>query len=284
MAVRLKGLSPNTRGIGGKIKLIGGPVEQSQEMISGGRYLSSDDPMRVFAAGTNGNPMRLEVTWRNGKQTIVENVLPNRIYEIEEKGSKSITSDRSSPQNVAAAAGKPPSSRTAITNSNDPATPLDRASSPSPPGGGEGRGEEVISPIFEDVSELLSHTHAEEPFDDFQRQPLLPMRLSQLGPGIGWHDYDQDGFDDLAIASGRGGKFSIYHNDGKGGFTPLNDPIFQRTIARDQTTVIGLDNAFIVGSAIGRMARPMAVGRAFTILAEKSRAKSSSVLKPAPVP
>jgi hypothetical protein len=215
VAIRLKGLSPNTRGIGAKIKVVGGPVEQSQEMICGGRYLSSDDPMRVFAAGTNGNPMRLQVTWRNGKQTIVENVLPNRIYEIEEQGSS----------------GKVPTT-----------------SSPSPPEGGEGRGEEV-SPLFEDRSQLLSHTHTEEPFDDFQRQPLLPMRLSQLGPGVGWHDYDQDGFDDLAVASGRGGKFSIYHNDGKGGFTPLNDPIFQRTIARDQTTVLGLDNAFIAGSS-----------------------------------
>ncbi len=214
VAVRLKGLPPNTRGIGAKIKLIGGPVEQSQEMISGGRYLSSDDPMRVFAAGTNASPMRLEVTWRNGKQTIVENVLANRIYEIEEEGS----SDKV----------------------------RGPASSPSPLGGGEGRGEEVL---FEDRSQLLSHTHAEEPFDDFQRQPLLPMRLSQLGPGIGWHDYDQDGFDDLAIASGRSGKFSVYHNDGKGGFTPLNDPIFQRIIARDQTTVLGLDNAFIAGSS-----------------------------------
>src|SRR5206468_5725917 len=45
VAVRLKGKPPNTRGIGAKVWLYGGaaPV-QSQEMICGGRYLSSDDP------------------------------------------------------------------------------------------------------------------------------------------------------------------------------------------------------------------------------------------------
>jgi hypothetical protein len=51
VAVRLKGKAANTRGVGAKIKFFGGPVPQSQEMISGGRYMSGDDAMRVFAAG-----------------------------------------------------------------------------------------------------------------------------------------------------------------------------------------------------------------------------------------
>src|SRR6266516_2951951 len=43
VAVRLKGLPPNTHGIGAKIWLYGGAAPmQSQEMICGGRYLSSD--------------------------------------------------------------------------------------------------------------------------------------------------------------------------------------------------------------------------------------------------
>ncbi|MBI4662734.1 MAG: VCBS repeat-containing protein, partial [Verrucomicrobia bacterium] len=40
VAVRLKGLPPNTQGIGAKIHVLGGPVPQSQEVICGGRYLS----------------------------------------------------------------------------------------------------------------------------------------------------------------------------------------------------------------------------------------------------
>jgi hypothetical protein len=85
VAVRLKGEGGNTRGIGARITLIGGAVpQQSQEMIAGGRYLSSDDPMRVFATGTNQGGMKLEVKWRSGKRSVVENVVVNRIYEVKE--------------------------------------------------------------------------------------------------------------------------------------------------------------------------------------------------------
>ena len=56
VAVMLKGRAPNTRGIGAKIHVYGGPVPlQSQEMISGGRYLSCDQSVRVFAAGALTN-------------------------------------------------------------------------------------------------------------------------------------------------------------------------------------------------------------------------------------
>jgi hypothetical protein len=45
----------------------------------------------------------------------------------------------------------------------------------------------------------LQHRHHEEAFDDFERQPLLPRRLSQLGPGVSWFDVDGDGHEDLII-------------------------------------------------------------------------------------
>ena len=70
VAVRLRGAPPNTQGIGAQIKVLGGPVPQTQEVICGGRYLSGDDPMRVFAAGTATNRLRVEVTWRSGARTV----------------------------------------------------------------------------------------------------------------------------------------------------------------------------------------------------------------------
>jgi hypothetical protein len=87
VAVRLKGLSPNTQGIGAKIKLLDGAVPmQSQEVACGGMYLSGSDPLRVFAAAKSQS-MTLEVTWRNGKQSVVRDAKPNRIYEIAEAGA-----------------------------------------------------------------------------------------------------------------------------------------------------------------------------------------------------
>ncbi|HEV8542080.1 MAG TPA: CRTAC1 family protein, partial [Verrucomicrobiae bacterium] len=70
VAIRLKGVAPNTRGIGAKIKVSGGPVTQSQEMIAGGRYLSCDDSVRVFAGGSATNNLKIEVTWRSGRRSV----------------------------------------------------------------------------------------------------------------------------------------------------------------------------------------------------------------------
>jgi len=88
VAVRLKGKGANRFGIGAKIVLRGGAVPlQSQEMMCGGRYLSSDQPMRVFAAGSLTNVMSLEVTWRSGLRSVIANVQANCLYEIDETGA-----------------------------------------------------------------------------------------------------------------------------------------------------------------------------------------------------
>lgn len=76
-------------------------------------------------------------------------------------------------------------------------------------------------PWFEDVSDRLAHSHPEPRFDDFARQPLLPRRYSQLGPGVAWFDLDGDGREDLLIGSGNGAAPALFHNDGHGTFTRI---------------------------------------------------------------
>jgi hypothetical protein len=204
VAIRLRGVPPNTDGIGAQLRLVGGPVPQMQEVISGGHYLSGADPLRVFAAGTATNSLRLTVTWRSGRRTELAGLQPNRSYTVLEP---------------------PPS-----------------ASGPAPAAPAPAR-------WFEDVSARLNHRHHEDPFDDFERQPLLPRRLSQLGPGVAWHDLDGDGFEDLLIGTGRGGRMGVYRNDRHGGFVALDEPVVQRVAARDQTGILGLGSTLIVGSA-----------------------------------
>lgn len=85
IAVRLKGRAPNTRGIGARIKLLGGAVPvQSQEMTCGSRFLAGDAPLRTFAAGNGNGSMTLEITWRSGKQSVVRGIKANYLYEIDE--------------------------------------------------------------------------------------------------------------------------------------------------------------------------------------------------------
>ena len=85
VAVQLKGLPPNTEAIGARLRLTGGTVTQSQEMICGGRYLSGGQTMRVFAADpAAGTSLQLEVRWRGGGLTVISGVQANRVYEITE--------------------------------------------------------------------------------------------------------------------------------------------------------------------------------------------------------
>ena len=85
VAVVLQGRAPNTAGIGARIRVTGGRVVQSQEMMAGGRYLSGDQALRVFAAGANtSSGLRIEVVWPRGVTSVVESVAANqRVVVVE---------------------------------------------------------------------------------------------------------------------------------------------------------------------------------------------------------
>jgi len=208
LAVRLRGLPPNTRGIGSRIMVSQtGLPGQSQEMICGGRYLSGDDAERVFAAASLESDLTIEVRWRSGRRSLIANARANRLYEIDEP-----------PQPL-------PADVSPMTNSqNLPSTPI----TPITP----------IQPLLTDVSNLIHHRHVEEDYDDYRRQPLLPHKLSQLGPGVAWFDLDGDGWEDLIISSGPGGKLAAFKNDGRGGFVGWNGPPFDAPVPQGQTAVV----------------------------------------------
>ncbi len=195
IAVRLKGLPPNTRGVGSQIRVSGGPVLQSKEVIAGGAYLSSSDQIYMFAAADLDRGLTIEVKWRSGATSVIRNAKGNRIYEIHETGA---------------------------TRAADDPVQSPKAS----------------KPYFENVSEALDHIHHEEPWDDFQQQVLLPKKLSQLGPGLVWHDLDNDGFDDLLIGGGRDGSLAGFRNDGNGGFEQFSGGVFSEKNVGDQNGLI----------------------------------------------
>jgi len=175
VAVRLVGRAPNTRAIGARIRVLGGAVaEQSREVTAGGLYLSSADQEYAFAAPSD-DTFAIEVRWRDGGITRLEDSRAGRLYEIRE----GVSGQR------ATVSGTSPSPRL-----------------PTP------------SPLFEDVSSTLNARHTETSYNDYSRQPLLDFQLSQLGPGVSWIDLDDDGDDDLIVAEGAGGELAWHRNDG----------------------------------------------------------------------
>lgn len=60
----------------------------------------------------------------------------------------------------------------------------------------------ATKPLLTEVR--LGVKHKEKRFDDFALQPLLPNKLSQLGPGMAWGDINADGVDDLVLGGSAG--------------------------------------------------------------------------------
>ncbi len=66
--------------------------------------------------------------------------------------------------------------------------------------------------LFNGSAAFAGIAHRERAFDDFKRQPLLPNKLSQLGPCLAWSDVDNDGREDFFLGGAAGTEGRIYSN------------------------------------------------------------------------
>lgn len=95
------------------------------------------------------------------------------------------------------------------------------------------------TPLFADESHLLNHHHDDPDFDDWARQPLIDASLAYEGPAVAWLDLNKDGWEDLVLTEGRGGKPKAFLNQKGKSFEPFSEPPFHLPASRDQVSLVG---------------------------------------------
>ncbi len=79
--------------------------------------------------------------------------------------------------------------------------------------------QEVVAPsLFRDVTTQtgIDHYHRENEFDDFEKQVLLPHKMSQFGPAMAVGDVNNDGKEDLFMGGAAGFPARLYVQRDKG--------------------------------------------------------------------
>ncbi|WP_420601080.1 VCBS repeat-containing protein [Flagellimonas sp.] len=84
--------------------------------------------------------------------------------------------------------------------------------------------------LFTDISDdiLLKVKHEENPFNDFQREELLPHRMSTLGPALAVADINGDDLDDFFLGGAIGQSGKIYLQQPNGSFMVSSSPVFHK--------------------------------------------------------
>ena len=200
--IRLIGQTSNRFGVGSKVQISAGGLQQTFYLTLTRGWLSSNEPIVSFGLGDAERIGHLSVRWPSGKRSLYSDLRADQFYIVTEPPSGS--SDHPMPSNRKTASEETFSSpSTDVTSRPDDGKALFVAQEVSP---------EIID--------------QETPFDDFALQPLLPAKLSQSGPVMAWADIDGDGDEDCYFGGSRGRSGRLLVNTANGLVPSAEMPCF----------------------------------------------------------
>ncbi len=188
LKVKLAGEGMNAFAIGAKVTLkCANSQILVQEQMPMRGFQSSVDYVLTFGLGKQNLVDSLIVDWPDGSQRIMTNVTTNQTVTLYQKDADSRITHYAL-----------------------------RFTSQTPP-------------LFRDITETfpLAYRHIENEFNDFQREPLIPHKLSTEGPKIAKGDVNGDGLEDLYIGGAKESAGKLFIQTASGNFKSSSEQILE---------------------------------------------------------
>ncbi|MEA1784821.1 VCBS repeat-containing protein [Arenibacter sp. GZD96] len=87
----------------------------------------------------------------------------------------------------------------------------------------------------------IKHQHQENTFNDFDKQVLLPHKLSQFGPALAKGDVNNDGLEDLYIGGATGYEAALYIQQNDGSFVKDSSPLWSKEAVYEDIDALFID-------------------------------------------
>jgi parallel beta-helix repeat protein len=84
LKVRLQGTLSNAQGIGARVRLVAGGLEQVRQIAGSTGYLSQDAPEALFGLGGYTGPVAVEIRWPSGRVETRMGIAPNQAITVTE--------------------------------------------------------------------------------------------------------------------------------------------------------------------------------------------------------